>query len=110
MMADASHNETDNTKNDKCHQEEEPDGTQDNIFADCRNFIIVVNSLLHLYYAKGREIIYIAGDISGSFWHDYFGEMIVLIFVGGEDFFAGDGIRNAKGNNGCFVDIAVVVY
>ena len=88
MVADTGHNKANDTENSKCHQEEEPDGAQDNIFADCRNFVVVVNSLLYLYYAKGREIIYIAGDISSSFWHDYFGEMIVLIFVGGEDFFA----------------------
>ena len=92
MVADTGHNKANDTENNKCYQEEEPDGTQDNIFADCRNFVVVVNSLLYLYYAKGREIIYIAGDISGSFWHDYFGEMIVLIFVGGEDFFASKSI------------------
>ena len=92
MVVDAGHNKANDTENNKCYQEEEPDRTQDNIFADCRNFVVVVNSLLYLYYAKGREIIYIASDISGSFWHDYFGEMIVLIFVGGEDFFASKSI------------------
>ena len=92
MVADTGHNKANDTENNKCYQEEEPDGTQDNIFADCRNFVVVVNSLLYLDYAEGGEIVYIAGDISGSFWHDYFGEMIVLIFVGGEDFFASKSI------------------
>ena len=94
MMADASHNKANDTENNKCYQEEEPDGAQNDVFANCRNFIIIVNSLFYLCYAKGREIIYIAGDVASSFWHDYFGEMIVLIFVGGEDFFASKSIRN----------------
>lgn len=92
MMADASHNKANDTENNKCYQEEEPDGTQDNIFADCRDFVVVVNSLLYLYYAKGGEIVYIAGDVASSFWHDYFREMIVLVFVGGEDFFTSKSI------------------
>ena len=92
MMADASHNKANDAENNKCYQEEEPDETQDNIFADCRDFVVVVNSLLYLYYAKGGEIVYIAGDVASSFWHDYFREMIVLVFVGGEDFFASKSI------------------
>ena len=94
MMADASHNKANDTENNKCYQEEEPDGAQNDVFTNCRNFIIIVNSLLYLDYAEGGEIVYIAGDISGSFRHDYFGEMIVLVLVGGEDFFASQGIRN----------------
>ena len=92
MMADASHNKANDTENNKCYQEEEPDGTQNDVFANCRNFIIIVNSLFYLYYAKGGEIVYIAGDVASSFWHDYFREMIVLVFVGGEDFFASKSI------------------
>ena len=92
MVADASHNKANDTENNKCYQEEEPDGAQNDVFANCRNFIIIVNSLLYLDYAEGGEIVYIAGDISGSFRHDYFGEMIVLVLVGGEDFFASKSI------------------
>ena len=92
MMADASHNKANDTENNKCYQEEEPDGAQNDVFANCGNFVIVVDGLLYLDYAEGGEIVYIAGNISGSFWHDYFGEMIVLVFVGGEDFFASQSI------------------
>ena len=65
--------------------------------------------MLYLDNAEYREVVDVAIDVAGGFRHDDFREAIVLVFVGREDFFAGDGITDIKCDNGGFVDVAVVV-
>ena len=65
--------------------------------------------MLYLDNAEYREVVDVTIDVAGGFWHDDFREAVVLVFVGGEDFLAGDGITDIKCDNGGFVDVAVVV-
>ena len=94
MVADAKGDKTNNRGDNQEYEAEEPNRAKNDIFDNGRDFIVVVDGLFYLDDAK--------------YWED-FGKAVVLVFVGGEDFFAGDGIGYIKRDNGSFVNVAVVV-
>ena len=94
MMADAKGDKTNNRGDNQEYEAEEPNRANDDVFYDSRNFVVIIDSLLYFNNAQYWEVINIAINVAGSFGHDNFGEAVVLVFVGGEDFFTGDGIRH----------------
>lgn len=109
MVADAKGDKTNNRGDNQEYEAEEPNRAKNDIFNNGRNFIVVVDGLFYLDDAKHWEVINVAINVAGGFGHDDFGETVVLVFVGGEDFFAGDGIGYIKRDNGSFVNVAMVV-
>ncbi len=59
--------------------------------------------------AKNWEIVDLTSDVTSGVRHDDFGKMVVLIFVGGEDFLASDVISDVECHDGGLVNIAMIV-
>ena len=108
-MTDTESDKADNRGDNQEYEAEEPNRTKNDIFDNGRDFIVVVDGLFYLDDAKHWEVINITINVAGGFRHDDFGKAVVLVFVGGEDFFSGDGIGYIKRDNGSFVNVAVVV-
>ena len=108
-MTNAESDKADNRGDNQEYEAEEPNRAKNDIFDNGRDFIVVVDGLFYLDDAKYWEVINITINVAGGFRHDDFGKAVVLVFVGGEDFFAGDGIGYIKRDNGSFVNVAVVV-
>lgn len=109
MVADAKSDKANNRGDNQEYEAEEPNRAENNVFYNGRDFVVVINGLLYFDDAEYWEVVDITIDVAGGFRHDNFGETVVLVFVGREDFFAGDGITDIKCDNGGFVDVAVIV-